>query len=419
MNKKKIISFCVFITGLILSGCSSSPKFTSNGDDNFPYRTNSGYRNSYSIRVLMNGPASSFTWTAEEKITVYIEDKRSAIVNPGNELIFTPDDNDVNLVISGREFSGTSIRLISEDEDGIIKFNRKDFRGSIKIISNDNLLTVVNSLSLEDYLKGVLPLEMPSGRGDENFEALKAMAVCARTYSINKIGENKPSFDVYLDTRDQVYGGMSSEKDITNKAIDETSGMILTFDGKPAITFYSASCGGHTEDVKNVFSYVNSDIPYLKGVKDGEEPYCSITPRFEWEENYSYETIINRLRSAGLVTGSDISLENIEVVSRFESGRVNELKIELSVDDDDRSISIFSNQIRSVIRTANDSGILRSTMFDITQEGDSIKIWGRGYGHGVGLCQWGTIYLSHEGWNYKSILEHYFPGTDIKRFKND
>ncbi|MGA7838830.1 MAG: SpoIID/LytB domain-containing protein [Ignavibacteriaceae bacterium] len=413
MKKQQYYFYILFIISLtIVSGCSSSSRFTSDNDNEPGRNTFEGN----SIRVLLENPTNYFTWTVEEPVIVSVDGITKAIVNSGNNLRFGSEGDETEVSINRRNFSGKEIRISSKDNKNSIDFKGKVYRGSIKIKTNNGQLVFVNSLSLEDYLKGVLPLEMPAGKGNENFEALKAFAICARTYSINKMDENKLSFDVYLDTRDQVYGGLNSEKEITNKAVNATMGEILTFKGKPAVTFYSASCGGHTENIKNVFNTAG-DLPYLSGVKDGDEPYCSITPRFNWEETYSENQFINRLINSGLISGSDFNIENIEVASRFESGRVNELRITLSSDGDEKEVSIFGNNIRSVIRTSDNKGILRSTMFYISYEDDTVTITGKGYGHGVGLCQWGCIDLSHEGWNYKSILNHYFPGTEIERIK--
>ena len=108
----------------------------------------------------------------------------------------------------------------------------------------------------------------------------------------------------------------------------------------------------------------------------------------------------------------------MEIVSRFVSGRVNELKISLESDEnDDKEIILKGNRIRNIIRRAN-GGILRSTMIEVEMD-DDIVINGKGNGHGVGLCQWGTLYLSHEGTDFKEILYHYFQGTEIKPISYD
>ena len=402
--------FLLLTISILIAGCSSSSKFTSRWNNNSPGRNTSTEGDA--IRVLMDNPSNYFTWTVESTITLSIDNKNYGIISRGSEIEFTPDGDEVNLRISGRRVSGKVVTF--SPQEGLIRFKGHSYKGTIKVFAGNNSLSIVNSLSLEDYLKGVLPLEMPTGTDNENFEALKAFAICARTYSLNKLGENKSMFDVYLDTRDQVYGGVESEKEITNKAVDETRDMILTYNGKPAITYYSAACGGHTENVKNVFSANGSDLPYLAGVKDGDVPYCSIAPRFEWEERYSQSVFIDRLKSAGLIDNVNFIVGDVEVASRFESGRVNELRITLKSDvGEDKVVSVYGNNIRSVIRTANNKGILRSNLFDISMDNGDIVIKGKGYGHGVGLCQWGSIYLSQNGWNYKAILNHYFPGTQI------
>ncbi len=403
------------IIAFLISGCSSSSRFTSRNDNS---SVTGSAAESSQIRVLMNEPSYFFTWTVESPVIVSADNRTIAVINIGNKIEFVPDGSDVNLHISDNKFSGKIISLSPKDSDKI-KFNGRYYRGAIKFFADNNLLSIVNSLPLEDYLKGVLPLEMPSGKGNENFEALKAFAICARTYALNKLKENKTTFDIYIDTRDQVYGGVEIEKDITNKAVDDTRGLILTYNGQPALTFYSAACGGHTENVKNVFASGRTDLPYLAGVRDGDEPYCSIAPRFQWQEKYTQDVFISRLQSAGLIDNTDYRIENIEAASRFESGRVNELRITLkSGNGDDKTVSVYGNNIRSVIRTADNKNILRSNLFNIsTDENGEVTINGRGYGHGVGLCQWGSIYLSREGWSYQEILSHYFPGTDIQKIR--
>ena len=412
MKKYSSFYYILITIAFIITGCSSSPRFTSRGDNNF----GGSSTDINAIRVLMDNPSSYFTWTIESAVNVSIDNKPAAIVNPGNEVELSPDGDNVNMKISGRSFSGKVINF--SPRENLIRFKGHSYRGTIKVFADNNLISVVNSLSLEDYLKGVLPLEMPTGNNNENYEALKAFAICARTYSLNKLSENKTTFDVYIDTRDQVYGGVESEKEITNRAVDETRDLILTYNGQPAVTYYSAACGGHTENVKDVFPTNGKDLPYLSGVKDGDEPYCSIAPKFNWVEEYTEQTFLSRLKAAGQIDNINYEIDDIQVASRFESGRVNELDITLkSADGDDKIVSLYGNNIRSVIRNANNSGILRSNLFDISMDDGIVTITGKGNGHGVGLCQWGSIYLSRIGWNYKDILSHYFPGTQISNIK--
>ena len=122
---------------------------------------------------------------------------------------------------------------------------------------------------------------------------------------------------------------------------------------------------------------------------------------------------------AGKIKNVNYTIDDMEIESRFISGRVNELKISLESDEnDDIEIILKGNSIRSIIRRTN-GGILRSTMIEIEMDDDDIVFNGKGNGHGVGLCQWGTLSLSHEGTDFKEILSHYFRGTEIKPISYD
>jgi stage II sporulation protein D len=211
-----------------------------------------------------------------------------------------------------------------------------------------------------------------------------------------------------------VYGGVEGETEYTNKIVDETNGQLLFYENEPAIIFYHSTCGGQTEDVSNVFR--KNNVSYLSRVKDGDEPYCKISPRYEWIENYSELTFIDRLFKAKLIESIKYELFDINIKSRYNSGRVNELEIFVYDDiGNQKTISLNDNKIRSIIRSGDGKSILKSTLFNINLDNNkNIVIKGKGNGHGVGLCQWGAIGQSKEGIHYAEILNHYFPGTSIK-----
>ena len=398
------LSFIIF-----LAGCSSS-RYLGKKETYVP----SG---SIPIRVLLSDKNTSLSYVVEKPVLLLNENKTIALVRKGNQLIFSADNDYLKLEIAGKIFSGKYFELKPQKENEFIYYRRKRYRGFLKFVPNGNQVQAINKVSLEDYLKGVVPAEMPVGVGDSYFQALKAFAICARTYTVMKLNENQSLFDVYLDTRDQVYGGADIEKDLSDKAIDDTRNLILTYNDKPAKVFYHAACGGHTENAKNVFGI--KDAPYLDGVKDGDPPNCSIAPNFLWEEDYPENVFIGRLRTGGLLQDKNYKLKNVEVESRFESGRVSVLLITLtSGDGETQTVKLNGNKIRTVIRTADNFGILKSTMFNISlKDNGEVIITGKGNGHGVGLCQWGAIHQSIEGNNYKEILSFYFPGTAIKELK--
>ena len=406
---QRVLSYVLFSLAILLflSGCSSSRRFINKTRTFIP-------SNSVPINVLLSDYNSSFT--IENPVILYRNDKAIALVKDGNRLNFNAGGSGLNLEIAGKEFSAGYFELKPAEGENTVSYRGKKYFGVLKIIPDGIRIRIINRLPLEDYLKGVVPAEMPIGKGDSYFQALKAFAICARTYAVDRMKNNNSLFDVYVDTRDQVYGGADYEHELSDKAVDETAGMILTYDGSPAIVYYSSSCGGHTEDAANVFGV---NVPYLKGVEDGDPPNCSVAPNFFWTEKYPERIFIDRLISSGLLRSGNYSLQNVQVESRDESGRVSELLISLSNNNgDDKEVRIEGNRIRSVIKTANGNDILRSTMFDVSMNSDkTVAITGKGYGHGVGLCQWGAIDQSIKGRDYKQILSFYFPGTEISRLK--
>lgn len=398
-------------TGIILIlftfwGCSSTKRFSGSG--------NIILDESNIIRVLIGDNNSEQVVSVNDRLILSDEFRNIAKVNSGNKIRIINSMGKLSVAIADKIFDSSVFFLDPISDDNIIKIDGKRYRGRIKLASLDSQIKVINQISLEDYVKGVMTKEMPIGKGTENYDALKAFSICARTYAYNKIKEYKDFFDIYPDTRDQVYGGVDGEAEITNKIVDETKGQILAYDGGLAVMFYHSTCGGKTEDVKNVFS--NKEIPYLSGVEDGSGPFCNISPRYKWQEYYSEIVFIDRLYAAKLINTKEYSISDVKINSRFESGRVNELEIILTKNDGvGKSVLLIGNAMRSIIRSGDDRSILKSNLFDLSIDNNkNITIDGKGSGHGVGLCQWGAIAQSRIGKDYKKILNHYFPGTKIR-----
>ncbi|MCA1635985.1 MAG: SpoIID/LytB domain-containing protein [Acidobacteria bacterium] len=154
-----------------------------------------------------------------------------------------------------------------------VRFNEKPYRGRLEVFANTRgTLTVVNELSLEEYVRGVVPNELSPG-GFPALEALKAQAVAARTYALSNLGRYQADgFDLLPTTRSQVYGGRSTEHPLTDRAVAETRGRVATFDGKPINALYTSTCGGHTENGENIFG--GDPVPYLRAhecaLEDGD-----------------------------------------------------------------------------------------------------------------------------------------------------
>src|SRR5687767_11464048 len=156
---------------------------------------------------------------------------------------------------AGRLFSsGAPVTFASADTNAPVRFNDRPYRGQIEVFANTRgALTVVNVLGLEDYVKGVVPNELSPG-GFPSIEAQKAQAIAARTYALRNLGQfMSQGFDILPTTRSQVYKGLSSEHALSSRAVDETRGVVATFDGKPINALYTSTCGGRTEDSQYIF----------------------------------------------------------------------------------------------------------------------------------------------------------------------
>ena len=365
------------------------------------------------IRVSMQGVIDSDIILLESQVSLFDEQKKLAMLESGSYINCFNKSSQVGIITDEGDFTANKFLLRPTNTTGVTELNGKRYRGEIQISVSGSSIDIINVLNLEDYVKGVLSKEMPLGKNEENLEALKALAVCVRTYAIQKMNDGKLYFDIFADTRDQVYGGVDAEQPVSNKAADETRDMILKYDDEFATVFYHSTCGGYTASAQNVFT--SEEIPYLVSVQDGSGPNCIISPRFEWEETYTREKIIERLKNYSLLDNKYYILEDISVLSRFSSGRVNELEIVVEDENgEEKIIALLGNEIRSVLRTANNKSILWSTLFDLELNSYEVFISGKGFGHGVGMCQWGAINLSQNGWDYDQILELYYPGTEIR-----
>ncbi|MBC7329583.1 SpoIID/LytB domain-containing protein [bacterium] len=331
----------------------------------------------------------------------------------------------------------------SESENSLLKISlgkggkAKRYRGVLEIRTNKDFLPIlINELDLEDYLKGVLPAEIPQ---DFPAECLKAQAIIARTYAIYSLGRHKAEgFDLCSSRHCQVYLCYEYEKEKLNKAIEDTKGIIITYNGKPALTPFHSSCGGITEDG----SVWGIALPYLKSRIDGSSSYdlsneenlkkflkakdfnCQSATNFRWVREYG-EDELQKIFSRSLpilLNNPDFKLgkiKDIRVKKRTASGRVNSLIIET----EDNEIRLEGESIRWAFGNGQiaSEGSLPSLLFYIEKQSiggkNLFKIIGGGSGHGIGFCQWGGGGLARKGYNYSQIIYFYFPGVNLKKLE--
>jgi stage II sporulation protein D len=316
---------------------------------------------------------------------------------------------------------GDTLRL-SPAPGSVLALDGKGLRGDL-LVFNDGSdgLVGVNELDLEDYLKGVVPLEIGNPPA-ESFEAVKAQAVAARTYAIAHLGRWLTfGFDLHGDERDQVYGGIPAEKESGTRAVAETAGIVATYGGALIGAYYSAACGGVTAAVEETWSFPPED--YLKPHRDrlAEEDFCRLSRHYRWQERWTTAELGALLARyyvgefGGPAPAGEV--EAAAVVSRNSSGRVKELRMTVG----GRHHSLRGDRIRWVLRRA-ENRILRSTSFELEEEREAgnlraVVARGRGNGHGVGMCQSGALEMAKEGHAYDAILRHYYPGVGLERLR--
>lgn len=298
------------------------------------------------------------------------------------------------ILLGEMSFNRNRIFIQSLDQGPII-INARRFRGNMEFIKKDNLhLLIINYIELEDYIKGILYHEVSHYWP---IEVLKAQAVTCRTYALYQMGENKSQdYDLTADIYSQVYGGRTSERQRTNLAVESTSGVVLTYNGKIFPAYFHATCGGHTEDASLVW---NIDLAPLKGVICD---YCQDSPHFKWHNVLTIKEISDALAKSDYQIKA---IKDIIIEERDSSGRVTKLKL-ISAD---KNIEISAKDLRNIIGP----NIIRSTNFKVNVVENDAVFEGLGWGHGVGLCQWGAYFMAKDGSTYQEILEYYYPQTHV------
>ena len=363
------------------------------------------------VRVLLATSGESLTYKLNVDCVIYKGDEKLGTFEKNVSITFRSHAKEIRLIIDDKQYVDALFTLTPSSNDEFLQYGSKKYRGNISFGCDKNQIYVINSLSLESYLCGVLPVELGNSQTKNIDAAVEAFAIVARTFAVQKSTTKNRLYDIEGSTNAQVYGGAGVEKSVFTDAIKHTEGKILTYQGEVAQLFYSACCGGVTEDASNVFN--KQEIPYLTSHADGDPANCTSSPAFTWTEEYT----ANQFRQY-LVKKGDAQKEiaDVKITKTYSSGRVSELTVEF---EDGTAQIIAGKNIRQTIRRAANGAILRSSLFEIdTKKSDGVVtkiiLNGKGNGHGVGLCQWGAFNLAKLGRSAEDILEFYFPGTQIK-----
>ena len=325
------------------------------------------------------------------------------------------------------------------------------YHGALEIVKSQNNFNIVNIIEVEDYLKGVVPNEMPVSFG---LEALKAQSVAARNYVLSPRTKASPNYDVVDSVASQVYYGANTEKELSDSAVKETEGIVAIYDWNLILAQYSSTAGGYSESYSNCFSdpinktFPSKEKPYLTAKPDiiGQEAlnndeaamafysskpdsYDIRSPYYRWEREWSADELQNALQmnlpnqsATGFVKPAfnkgDVlgKIQDIRVLKRGDSGKI----IELEIYTDSENYKVQKELVIRRLFTKSGKAMPSANMAfelnkdEITGELTDIKVYGGGYGHGVGMSQFGAGFMGKElNLPYYKILQHYYSGISL------
>ena len=316
-----------------------------------------------------------------------------------------------------------------------VTYEGKRYRGELVVTVNEGALLVVNRLGVESYLRGVVPLEIGDRKPGEE-AVVEAQAVAARSYTYVHMSEaGNRGFDMYGSIQDQAYGGVDAEKPMSDAAVASTRDMVIKYAGKIINTPYHSTCGGRTATVREVW-WRQQDQPYLQPVSDQipgtNSYYCDPSPRFKWTATFDQAQLRNSLEKylATVTPAVEPAVNPPASTPRTTLGRITGIRVEgrtasdrvsaVSIQTERGNYVVRGNDIRFVLRPPS-GGLLSSTYFTVETTSDgagaigSLVVRGGGYGHGIGMCQWGAIGRARAGQDYRTILTTYYRGTTVSR----
>ena len=389
----------------------------------------------------------------DAKIAIAEGGSRTVITTPFQFSVLQNSDDPIGtVVLQGDRIAG--IRFSTND--GVLRLNGRAFRGQFELSPDDEGdMIIVNIVSTRDYLASVVGSEEPSSWEQE---ALAAQAIAARTYLYTHLGRHK-SYDLEGDTRDQEYDGTMSEDARTQKAVERTTGLVATYRGAPIEALYSANAGGVTEDSENV--YANA-LPYLRSVPSPGDEIAKDSSwgatSWQWTRELSATQLRDQLQQRGINVGmpTAIQLTQVSLTGRVLAARIVGTAGSADIGKD-RSRSYFGLRSTLFTVTATPSGTgervdasdnkrigaletlgarVAQTSFDIVRDGNGNELGlrpsafvyelparfvfqGKGYGHGVGMSQWGAQGMALKGASYTEILRHYYVGTALSTVGGD
>lgn len=368
------------------------------------------------ITLLISFYSISIVYAANIKIGLLNNTKKASVASYSNSLLipegskkgilqldklslynFYSDSG--SLVISNKndekrfKTGFNSLLIIPSSKKNYVYAKGRWYRGYLKLMARGNTVTVINVIDIEDYLKSVVPSEMPA---NWKIEALKAQAIAARSYALANLKKREClGYDLKDDTDDQAYKGVASENSRSNFAVENTKNLVMVQGNSVIPAYYHSSSGGYTDN-----EAWSEKINFVRCVKD----YDAASPDSRWVKNFTLGNLKNLLNRAGYRIDDVI---NIQVTKKSKTGRAKKLRII----GNNSSLNISGEEFRKALN-------LSSNYFSLLLKQDNLMIMGRGSGHGVGMSQWGAKALAEKGYTAYQILGYYFSNVKLKAINN-
>jgi stage II sporulation protein D len=353
-----------------------------------------GVAEAQTVRVLVAEGRTALRLASSGGLTITDGDGRRILSQRGSR-------EPTHLALSGTSVliretgAGAGALAVWPGRAATVEVEGQAYRGRLEVAPMNGGLATVNVVDLEEYLQGVLKDEIPAGWPGE---AARAVAVSARTYAVYQMQQNVGAFfHLRATTASQVYRGATGEDARTTWAVQTTRGQILTFGGQPIAAFHHSCSGGATEDALEVFGL---DFDTIIGVKDDFSLNC---PYAFWMERLTAEQVEQALRQAGYSVGRVIRVDDL---LRSRTGRI----LHIAIQHTRGTLILEGKRFREVL--GNDR--IRSTDFEVRSDGSGFTFVGRGWGHGVGLSQWGAKEMADLAYQYWEILKFYYPLATIR-----
>ncbi len=283
-------------------------------------------------------------------------------------------------------------------------------RGEMRLTLYKGQILVINQLRLEDYLPGIVEPEL--GSLNVGAEAMKSQMIAGRSYLLSLRERHRREGYEFCDSPHcQAFTGIPKDSPRLTQAAKETSGLYLTYKGKTVTAFYHHSCGGTTASYSDIWP--GGPRRYLTRVKDGEPAYCRHDRKASWVFKRSPQALEGAFKRLGWIRPSQ-SISEVKVLRTDPHGRA--LSVLLTTKD--QRIVLDAGAFRRGLNRFFGQELIYSTAFTLTREPATYIFKGRGWGHGVGLCQMGAMEMARQGKTYQQILMHYYPGTHLAKLSD-